>query len=173
MLDFVFRHYRSPIRTRYSEYDELILFIMLVTSLLLLLLLRYCKDRYKKRQNKRNKKFETNLKDKGVKLIISTDKCTVITKKYTIPNPYLKKLSRPSMMDYLTDKINYDEYIEVKECYIECDIEVDNVEKYFKSKAIKMDTKALEIKLYLKKEITIYYDSSTEEYFFDLDFLYD
>ncbi|WP_294732676.1 hypothetical protein [uncultured Flavobacterium sp.] len=161
ILDFV-------LLKRYGNHN----FVLASFCLLILLFFKYFERKHFKRQKEKERQFKNILKTQGIKITINSDKCTVVTKKYTIPNPYLKKVSRPSMMDHLTDRINYDEYIEVKECYIECDVEVDKVEKYFKSKTIKMDTKTLEIKLYLEKEITIYYNNTTEEYFFDLDFLY-
>ena len=143
--------------------------------LLVLLYVVYSRRRDKKKQKEREIQFKNTLKTEGIKLTVSSDRCKVISKTYTIPNPYLKKMRyrRASMMDYVSDKVNYDEYIEVKECYIECGAKVNYSRKVFKSKAIKMDTKTLEIKLYLKKEIDIYYNPNTKKYFFDLDFLND
>ena len=162
IIDFIFLR-------RYGKHN----LVLIIICLIILLFSEYYRRVKLKKQKEEEKQFKNVLKTEGIKITISSDKCEVIDKVYTVPNPYLRKMEyrRPSMADYIFDKVNYDEYIEVKECYIECGAKINNRKKAFKSDAIKMDTKTLEIKLYMKKEIDIYYNPNTEEYFFDLDFL--
>jgi hypothetical protein len=160
-------HYKS-----YGTYGKSGL-ALIIFCLFLLLPLTYFRNKHVRRQKEQEIQFKNTTRTEGIKITVSSDRCKVISKTYTVPNPYLRKIRfrRPTVLDYIYDNVNYNEYIEIKECYIECGAKVNNSRKVFKSNAIKMDTKTLEIKVYMKKEIDIYYNPHTKKYFFDLDFL--
>lgn len=172
---FILSRYSPPTWDR-SNYSGGVKTITVFTiCILLLLYIIYSRRRDKKKQREREIQFKNTIKAEGIKITISANNCKVISKTYTIPNPYKRKMGfrRPTITDYMFDKVNYDEYIEVKDCYIECLAKVNFTQKLFKSKAIKMDKKTLEIKLYLEEKIDIYYNPHTKQCFFDLDFLND
>lgn len=142
---FILSRYSPPTwdRSNYSGGVKTITVFTICT--LVLLYIVYSRRRDKRKQREREIQFKKTIKTEGIKITIGSDKCKVIS----------------------------EEYKETEDCYVECLAKVNFTQKLFKSKAIKMDKKTLEIKLYLEEEIDIYYNPHTKQCFFDLDFLND
>ncbi|MCW4467799.1 hypothetical protein OGH69_02390 [Flavobacterium sp. MFBS3-15] len=95
-------------------------------------------------------------------------------KKIAIPTSYINSRSVPASKsmrkqahNYLYDRANVEKYVVTETTWLEC----SHKGKKFKSNGFSIDRKVLEIKLYMQKEVYIYYDNATGDYFFDLDFL--
>ncbi|GGB67470.1 hypothetical protein GCM10007424_04320 [Flavobacterium suaedae] len=142
---FILSRYSPPSWDRNNYSGGVKTITVSTTCILILLYIVYSRRRDKKKQREREIQFINTIKAEGIKITIGADKCKIISEKYK----------------------------ETEDYYIECLAKVNFTQKLFKSKAIKMDKKTLEIKLYNKKEIDIYYNPRNKKCFFDLDFLND
>lgn len=124
----------------------------------------------KQRLHKRIKSaHEEELKQQSTKITVTFDRCKVKEEK-----TYITKRIR----DFKTQGLKalmHSRYAEIttENIYstIEVEVEVNGSLKIFKSSSLPIDRENLLIKLYMQKEITIYYNSHTRKYFFDLSFL--
>ena len=119
-------------------------------------------------QKVRKSEYKTRLREEGIKITLSFDDYTVKEK---------RRYAIVRAKDYYSDSLKstmYNSHDEIKVEYIdsiiEANVEVDGLVHTFEC-SMPIDKDNLLIKLYMQKEINVYYNPDTESYFFDLYFL--
>ena len=144
--------------------------VLTVITLWLLVLLWFKRDnlKFKCSQKQLISEYKTKLRDEGIKITLSFDDYTVKEK---------RRYATVRAKDYYSDSLkstmynSYDEIeIEYIDSIIEANVEIDGLIHAFEC-TVPLDKDNLLIKLYMQKEINVYYDPDTEGYFFDLHFL--
>ena len=119
-------------------------------------------------QKVRKSEYKTRLREEGIKITLSFDDYTVKEK---------RRYAIVRAKDYYSDSLKstmYNSHDEIEVEYIdsviEANVEVDGLVHTFEC-SMPIDKDNLLIKLYMQKEINVYYNPDTESYFFDLYFL--
>ncbi|WP_417368417.1 hypothetical protein [Flavobacterium beibuense] len=144
--------------------------VLTVITLWLLVLLWFKRDNLKLKRSQKilTSEYKTKLRDDGIKITLSFDDYTVNEK---------RRYATVRAKDYYSDSLKsamYNSYDEIEVEYIdsiiEANVEIDGLVYTFEC-SVPLDKDNLLIKLYMQKEINVYYDPDTEGYFFDLHFL--
>lgn len=150
-----------------SAQDYMVLTVITL-CLLVLVWFKWGKLKLKRSQKKLTSEYKAQLRDEGTKITLSFDDYTVKEKRRyaTVRAKDYYSDSLKSVMYNSHDKIEV-EYID---SIIEANVEIDGLIHTFEC-SVPLDKDNLSIKLYMQKEINIYYDPDTKGYFFDLHFL--
>lgn len=144
--------------------------VLTVIALWLLVLLWFKRNNLKLKRSQKilTSEYKTQLRDDGIKITLSFDDYTVEEK---------RRYATVRAKDYYDDSLKsamYNSHDEIEVEYIdsiiEANVEIDGLVHTFEC-SVPLDKDNLLIKLYMQKEINVYYDPDTEGYFFDLHFL--
>lgn len=123
--------------------------------------------KYRDRQQRaKDDAYRNRVVSNGKKIAIPYDKIKITSHIDSKSVPASQSM-RKQAHNYLYDRANAEKYVVTETTWLEC----SHNGKKFKSSGFSIDRKVLEIKLYMQKEVYIYYDNATGDYFFDLDFL--
>ena len=112
--------------------------------------------------------YKPQLREEGIKIALSFDDYTVKEKR-RYATVRAKKYYSDSLKSAMYN--SYDEIeVEYIDSIIEANVEINGLVHTFEC-SVPLDKDNLLIKLYMQKEINVYYDPDTEGYFFDLHFL--
>lgn len=114
--------------------------------------------------------YENRLMAQGVKITVSFDDCKVNTKKRYSTKPASNSGSVQALNSFL-DSRNSVVTTQNTSSVIEIKVKINGSTKTLKSCNLAIDKETLLIKLYMQKEIEVYYDVHTRDYFIDLHFL--
>ncbi len=148
---------------RYHFQGEWILYLIAFVVIVLITLYQHIKKKLKQEDDKKRMQ---HLRDNTEKIIIPYDKIKIIGTKSSRSVPVTNDW-RAQAFNTVFDAANSEKY-EVHE-YFHLEARLSN--RLYKSSSVGIDRKVLEIKLYMQKEIHVYYDRDTNRYVFDLDFL--
>jgi hypothetical protein len=110
--------------------------------------------------------YQDRVASGGEKIAIPYDKIKITSHIDSKSVPASRSM-RKQAHNYLYDCANAEKYVVTETTWLEC----SHNGKKFKSSGFTLDRNVLEIKLYMQKEVYIYYDNATGDYFFDLNFL--
>ena len=114
--------------------------------------------------------YKNRLMKVGVKIIVPFDDCKVNTKKRYSTKPASNSGSVQVLNSFL-DSRNSVVTTQKTSNVIEIKVKINDSTKTLKSNNLPIDKETLLIKLYIQKEIEVYYDVHTRDYFIDLHFL--
>ncbi|MFL9839190.1 hypothetical protein ABS768_16915 [Flavobacterium sp. ST-75] len=149
---------------------DYIVLTMIIACLLVYVLMKRADRRYSLLQKILKSEYEDRLIEEGVKITVPFDRCKISTKKSYSTKPASSGY-RAQALNSLLDSRNAEVTTQHTSSTIEIKLKINGSTKTLKSGSLPIDKETLLIKLYIKKEIDVYYDVNTRDYLIDLHFL--